>query len=104
VTNPGGTRRNVEICRCAVAVFASGTGFAQDGPQVHEANLAGVGKMRLAAEIWVGNWFQLYANGMLLIRIIRPFVTGCSRKTYAAIFNFWAGVMLPMPMFGRSLL
>ena len=46
-----------------------------------------------------------------------PFLTGCSRKTYAAIFSWWAGLMPPMPrcpaliclqtmrgMFGRSLL
>jgi hypothetical protein len=33
-----------------------------------------------------------------------PFLTGCIRRTYAAIFSFWAGVMPPMPMFGRSLL
>lgn len=36
--------------------------------------------------------------------VIPPFLTGCSRRTYAAIFSFWAGVMPPMPMFGRSLL
>lgn len=52
----------------AVAVFAAGTGFAQDGPQVNEADLAVAGKMRITAEIWVDNWFQLYANGMPLIQ------------------------------------
>lgn len=36
--------------------------------------------------------------------VIPPFLTGCIRRTYAAIFSFWAGVMPPMPMFGRSLL
>ena len=36
--------------------------------------------------------------------VIPPFLTGCVRRTYAAIFSFWAGVMPPMPMFGRSLL
>jgi transposase len=36
--------------------------------------------------------------------VIPPFLTGCGRRTYAAIFSFWAGVMPPMPMFGRSLL
>jgi hypothetical protein len=35
---------------------------------------------------------------------IPPFLTGCIRRTYAAIFSFCAGVMPPMPMFGRSLL
>jgi len=36
--------------------------------------------------------------------VIPPFLTGCIRRTYAAIFSFCAGVMPPMPMFGRSLL
>ena len=36
--------------------------------------------------------------------VIPPFLMGCIRRTYAAIFSFWAGVMPPMPMFGRSLL
>ena len=37
-------------------------------------------------------------------RVISPFLTGCGRRTYAAIFSFMAGVMPPMPMLGRSLL
>jgi hypothetical protein len=37
-------------------------------------------------------------------RVIPPFLMGCIRRTYAAIFSFCAGVMPPMPMFGRSLL
>ena len=49
--------------------------------------------------------------------VIPQFLTGCGRRTYAATFSFWAGVMPPMPrcpamvclqtirgMFGRSLL
>ena len=36
--------------------------------------------------------------------VISPFLTGCICRTYAAIFIFMAGVMPPMPMFGRSLL
>ena len=36
--------------------------------------------------------------------LIPPFLTGCGCRTYAAIFGFWAGVMPPMPIFGRSLL
>jgi hypothetical protein len=31
-------------------------------------------------------------------------LAGCIRRIHAAIFSFWAGVMPPMPMFGRSLL
>jgi hypothetical protein len=36
--------------------------------------------------------------------VISPFLTGCIRRIYAAIFSFCAGVMPPMPMLGRSLL
>ncbi|TYB83748.1 hypothetical protein FQ320_23980, partial [Oceaniovalibus sp. ACAM 378] len=36
--------------------------------------------------------------------VILPFLTGRGRRTYAAIFSFIAGVMPPMPIFGRSLL
>jgi putative glutathione S-transferase len=43
-----------------------------------------------------------YLMGDLLV--VPPFLTGCSRRAYAAIFSFWAGVMPPIPMLGRSLL
>ena len=33
-----------------------------------------------------------------------PFLTGCGRRTHAAIFSFMAGVMPPIPILGRSLL
>lgn len=38
------------------------------------------------------------------IRVIPPFLAGCIRRIHTAIFSFCAGVMPPMPMFGRSLL
>lgn len=41
---------------------------------------------------------------MAIGRVIPPFLAGCIRRIHAAIFSFWAGVMPPMPMFGRSLL
>jgi hypothetical protein len=31
-----------------------------------------------------------------------PFLVGFWRRIYAASCSFWAGVMPPMPMFGRS--
>ena len=34
--------------------------------------------------------------------VIPPFLTGCGCRTYAAIFSFCAGVIPPMPIFGRS--
>ncbi|PHQ95777.1 MAG: hypothetical protein COB39_12705 [Marinosulfonomonas sp.] len=43
---------------------------------------------------------NFHATGMVII----PFLTGYRRRTYAAILSFWAGVMLPMPILGRSLL
>jgi hypothetical protein len=47
---------------------------------------------------------QTCGDLFLDLRVISPFLTGCIRRTYAAIFSFMAGVMPPMPMFGRSLL
>ena len=38
------------------------------------------------------------------LQVILPFLTVCIRRIHAAIFSFWAGVIPPMPMFGRSLL
>ena len=46
-----------------------------------------------------GSW-----DDKLTVLVIPPFLTGCIRRTYAAIFSFIAGVMPPMPMLGRSLL
>lgn len=37
-------------------------------------------------------------------RVIPPFLRGLGRRIYAAILSFWAGVIPPLPMFGRSLL
>ena len=34
--------------------------------------------------------------------VILPFLVGFWRRIYAASCSFWAGVMPPMPMFGRS--
>ena len=45
---------------------------------------------------------DLNGNGVQMV--IPPFLAGCIRRIHAAIFSFWAGVMPPMPMFGRSLL
>jgi hypothetical protein len=36
--------------------------------------------------------------------VIPPFLRGLGRRIYAAILSFWAGVMPPLPMLGRSLL
>lgn len=35
-------------------------------------------------------------------RVIPPFLRGLGRRIYAAIFSFCAGVIPPLPMFGRS--
>jgi hypothetical protein len=47
---------------------------------------------------------QKCAGDISYIWVILPFLTGGDRRTYAAIFSFIAGVMPPMPIFGRSLL
>jgi pimeloyl-ACP methyl ester carboxylesterase len=36
--------------------------------------------------------------------VIPPFLAGLCSRIHAAIFNFCAGVMPPMPILGRSLL
>ena len=36
--------------------------------------------------------------------VIPPFLMGFSRRIYAAVFSFMAGVMPPIAMLGRSLL
>jgi hypothetical protein len=38
------------------------------------------------------------------LRVIPPFLMGLSRRIYAAVFSFMAGVMPPIAMLGRSLL
>ena len=62
----------------------------------------GNSRMTAAAFANIGEKFHLYRPSGL--GVISPFLTGCIRRTYAAIFSFIAGVMPPMPMFGRSLL
>lgn len=37
-------------------------------------------------------------------RVILPFLGGLKSRGYAAILSFWAGVIPPIPMLGRSLL
>src|SRR6056297_1073581 len=34
--------------------------------------------------------------------VIPPFLRGLGRRIYAAILSFWAGVIPPLPMLGRS--
>ena len=46
---------------------------------------------------------SLNATAMFGARVIFPFLAGCGRRIYAAIFSFMAGVMPPMPMLGRLL-
>ena len=50
-----------------------------------------------------GDRFTEFSNGADN-GVIPPFLAGCIRRIHATIFSFWAGVMPPMPMFGRSLL
>jgi hypothetical protein len=38
------------------------------------------------------------------LAVIPPFLTGLGRRIHAARFSFWAGVIPPIPILGRSLL
>jgi hypothetical protein len=64
--------------------------FRKDAVRI--ALTSGLSRRQVANDLGVGLW------------VISPFLTGCIRRTYAAIFSFMAGVMPPMPMLGRSLL
>jgi len=46
-----------------------------------------------------GNFLKITESGVII-----PFLMGYGRRTYAAILSFWAGVIPPMPILGRSLL
>ena len=52
----------------------------------------------------VGGCLAVAATVTRKALVIPPFLTGCIRRIHGAIFSFWAGVMPPIPMFGRSLL
>ncbi len=56
------------------------------------------------SSVWPVRAVWLRASRWIRVPVILPFLTGCSFRTYAAIFSFCAGVMPPMPIFGRSLL
>ena len=58
--------------------------------------------IKMFEDIYARHRYGLTAKVVSLV--ISPFLTGCIRRTYAAIFSFMAGVMPPMPMLGRSLL
>ena len=57
----------------------------------------------LADKAFDSNWIIAEMNERGAV-VIPPFLAGCIRRIHAAIFSFCAGVMPPMPMFGRSLL
>jgi hypothetical protein len=67
-------------------------------PQQYNSYLAAVGGIDALGTIDP----VLLANACF--RVIPPFLVGCDRRSYAAIFSFMAGVIPPMPMLGRSLL
>ncbi|QKS09519.1 DEAD/DEAH box helicase family protein [Pseudosulfitobacter pseudonitzschiae] len=43
-----------------------------------------------------------HVGGDVAPSVIPPFLRGLGRRIYAAILSFWAGVIPPLPMFGRS--
>ena len=58
-------------------------------------------KGSLSIKLKKAGWDEEFLCSVL---VIPPFLTGCGCRTYAAIFSFCAGVIPPMPIFGRSLL
>ncbi|MGR3761080.1 hypothetical protein ACUXV3_13275 [Roseobacteraceae bacterium NS-SX3] len=46
---------------------------------------------------------EMYAKATAA-QVIPPFLRGLGRRIYAAILSFWAGVIPPLPILGRSLL
>jgi hypothetical protein len=65
----------LKLVLAALAVFPAGSVFAQGGSLVHEAAIAGDGALSITAEIWVDNWFQLYANGAPVFQDSVPYAT-----------------------------
>ncbi|MBB5723923.1 hypothetical protein FHS72_003570 [Loktanella ponticola] len=52
--------------------------------------------------MWI--WISATCRSRSLAMEIPPFLMGSSHRIHAAVFNFIAEVMPPMPMLGRSLL
>jgi transposase len=50
------------------------------------------------------NRWKRWSDMGVFARVIPPFLMGSACRTHAAIFSFMAGVILPMPIFGQSLL
>ena len=70
-------------------VSAICAGFAvQAEPSVNERTVAGPGAVQITAEIWVDNWFALYANGLPVIEDSVPLTTeksfNAERVTFSA--------------------
>ena len=79
---------------------------AQDAAQAAGAILEAVadGELTPAEAAQVMALVDSYQRTLEVTGVVPPFLTGCTCRTYAAIFSFCAGVMPPMPMLGRSLL
>lgn len=81
---------NARIVHIPPGVIHPGPNFPGNGGQFGGMHNPGMGGAIAAAAI----------GGL----VIPPFLVGWISRIYAAIFSFWAGVMPPMPMLGRSLL
>jgi len=73
---------------------------------VHQIMVRGYAVREVSGRLGVSThslykWIKLFGGPE---PVIPPFLEGCIRRIHAAIFSFWAGVMPPMPMLGRSLL
>jgi hypothetical protein len=86
----------------------SGSNITNDGTLNNRGNLLEFGTIDNSDPLTNNGSFQNDEDGTLANEVggtvIPPFLTGLIGRIYAASFSFWAGVMPPMPIFGRSLL
>ena len=85
-----------------VVATSSATGFTHKpkppkpggGADVNETTLAGTGATQITGEVWVDNWFKLWANGAELIEDSVPITT--ERSFNAERFTFNADLPLTL--------
>ena len=76
---------------------------------VRVALTSGLSRKQVAVDFGIGfstlsRWIQQDRRTPEKPTVIPPFLRGLGRRIYAAIRSFWAGVIPPLPMLGRSLL
>lgn len=70
-----------------MGMLATAPALAQGSSPVHDTTLATPGTTPIIAEMWVDNWFRLYANGKALIEDSVPLTTARSFNAERVTFN-----------------